>query len=947
MIVFKLIYALLPQVLSFIILGFLVIWAFFHSDSSRWVKTFSITVISIMVWISGDVLEQVSKTPVLFDIGSRLLYTGIISVSFSWFMFALLYSGNGKWLKPWKILLTGIIPIISIIIFAFNDLRPLMRTLTSIDTSGMLVVYTVKYGPWFWVHAANSYLLILLGAYLLTRSIVTTSVLIARQKIILVIASLIPWVMNVLYLLGVTGNKDFTTVAFTPLAVLIVFGIQRFRLLSIGPIARGVIFEHMMDPVIVVNTSNKIMDINLPAIKLTSNSKEQIIGQPFATIFPELVFLLQMGNHPDGYRGEIGVPSANPTDFFDAQISIINDRTSDAVGTVVVLRNINDIIKARKALEEANITLENRVNERTIELQNELAANKLAQKALYESDERYSLAIQGANDGIWDWDLSNGTVFYSPRWKAMIGCSDIEIEPTIDAWFNRVHADDQDSLQIEISRHLESKSDHFEHTHRIICKDGSSLWVLCRGLAKQSYDGVAVRMSGSMTDITPQKLYEEQILFDAFHDQLTGLPNRALLMERITHSIERAKRLNEQVFALIFIDLDRFKNINDSLGHNTGDQVLKIVAERLNGVTRSIDTVARLGGDEFIILLDSISGIDEATNVANRIVNSISEAMVISGAELTINASLGFVLFSTQYSSGDEILRDADIAMYQAKKNRHQRYEFFDVKMREKIANRIKLEAEIRHAIQNNEFDMFYQPIINTDYQATNFLEALIRWHHPVRGLVSPAEFIPIAEETGLIIPIGHWVIKSVCEQIAAWKSVLISEKEIVVSINLSAQQLVDPKLCDILKTCMTENSLDSSNLIVEITETALIDESMSIVPTLQKIKAMGVAVHIDDFGTGYSSLAYLHTLPFDALKIDRSFVDDMVSSKDTSGLNIVQTIVSLGKEIGKFVVAEGVETQEQMDILKGMGCSIFQGYLISKPMNPEDAGKFLKNNTE
>jgi diguanylate cyclase (GGDEF)-like protein len=394
---------------------------------------------------------------------------------------------------------------------------------------------------------------------------------------------------------------------------------------------------------------------------------------------------------------------------------------------------------------------------------------------------------------------------------------------------------------------------------------------------------------------------------------------------------------------LIFLDLDRFKNINDSLGHSAGDVLLQTIAKRLKQCLRNIDTLSRLGGDEFVILIDSLTGIEEITVISNRIIESITQKMTLHGTEVSITASMGVVVFSDQYKNASEIISDADIAMYQAKRNTIRRYEIFNNEMRQKVEARIRVETEIHRALTSNEFELFYQPILSVKELALESFEALIRWNKPGKGYLYPIDFIPIAEETGLILPIGHWVLREACKQIAAWKEIVPPEKNIVVNINLSARQFLDPQLCTQIQECMNEFQIEGKNLILEITETAIIEEKEKVIKTLTELRGWGIQVQIDDFGTGYSSLSYLHSLPFDALKIDRSFITQMCSNGDSTSIDIIQTIISLSKDLKKSVIAEGVETQRELEMLTNMGCGYFQGYLVSRPVNKNEAVKFFE----
>jgi diguanylate cyclase (GGDEF)-like protein/PAS domain S-box-containing protein len=940
------IYTALPQIISLIVLGLLAHATWQRRSNVRWANKLLFVLLSIAIWDVADILELFSTSLQMYYQVIKFAYLGIATLPFFWLIFIIGYTGKESWISPPKFFLSGIVPVLTIIFTFSDESLHLMRNVLSYDTSGQFSVANIQYGPWFWVHSINSYIFLLFGAFLLIRSALTTTGLYTRQKIFLVSASLVPWISNILYLTNVT-RTDYTSSAFTLLSFALAASVFRYQLLNIVPIAKDLIFENMNDSIIVLDRENKIIDLNPATQQIFHVTLSEDLGKDFNRIFPEFAGLLERPILSSGLREEIGIPPELPKEYYAVQINGMTDKNGDNLGKVIVLRNVTEQFIARQELRNSNLGLESRVKQRTIELENELETRKQIETALRESEERYSLAIQGANDGIWDWDLKTGQIFYSPRWKTMLGFNEDEGNSTVDFWFAQVHPDDLDLLKIEISRHLDNLTEFLEFTHRVFTKNGEIRWVLCRGYARRGEDKIAHRLSGSLTDITRQKQNEEQILHDAVHDPLTNLPNRTFFLERVSHSIQRAKRSENDKFAVLFLDLDRFKNINDSLGHALGDQLLSTCGSRINDSVRAIDTIARLGGDEFVVLINSISGINEVQSIVDRIIKTIAEPINLDNLEISVTASIGIVIFSNQYEKADEILQDADIAMYQAKRNNQSRYAYFDVAMRKRVNTRLELETELRHALEFQEFELFYQPIVKADDNHMVSFEALIRWNQPARGFVLPSDFIPIAEETGLILPIGQWVIREACRQISEWKKLVPPDYHISININLSARQFSDQTLCAKIRDTLQEFEIEANNLVLEITESTLIEDRQSVISTLNNLRGLGVQVHIDDFGTGYSSLSYLHTLPFDALKIDRSFVNQICTDGDCNGVEIIQTIISLGKELGKKVVAEGVETQDELSKLKELECGFIQGYLISRPMNKSMAKDFLIQEVE
>jgi diguanylate cyclase (GGDEF)-like protein len=433
---------------------------------------------------------------------------------------------------------------------------------------------------------------------------------------------------------------------------------------------------------------------------------------------------------------------------------------------------------------------------------------------------------------------------------------------------------------------------------------------------------------------------EARLLHDAFHDTLTDLPNRSLFLDRLGRALERTRRHVEYRFAVLFLDFDSFKVINDSLGHALGDQLLVEVANRLRAVLRTIDTIARLGGDEFVILLEDVSGEVDAIAAAERIQTALALPFDLNGNRLHTSASIGIVLSHATYESGTDVLRDADVAMYHAKAQGKARHALFNAGMRARAVARLVLENEMRLALERGEFQLHYQPIIDLETQHLSGFEALIRWDHPYRGRVSPAEFVPVAEEMGLIIPIGNWVLREACRQMAAWQRDYPEAGDLTVSVNLSARQFRQADLSSQVGLALLQNGLPARNLKLEITETALIDNAEEAVIMLNELRDLGVHVQIDDFGTGYSSLSYLQRFPLDALKIDRSFIRRISAEGDS--IEIVRTIVNLAHELGLTVIAEGVETREQLGHMRTLAVEMGQGYYISKPIPAEQASNFI-----
>jgi len=581
---------------------------------------------------------------------------------------------------------------------------------------------------------------------------------------------------------------------------------------------------------------------------------------------------------------------------------------------------------------------ENGAIKRTGILRDVTAREKL-QAQLRTSEERYLLASRGANDGIWDWDLKTDEIFFSPRWKSMLGIADSDACSTPVAWFERIHSQDAGAMRARLKAHLESRSEHFECEYRIRHTDKSFRWMLCRGLAVRDEAGTAYRIAGSQTDITARKHAEERLLYDALHDSLTGLPNRVLLLERLNRCLAQTRRRGGQPCAVLFVDLDRFKNVNDSLGHATGDRLLMEIARKLALCVRPADTVARLGGDEFAVLLEDVESGEAAIAIADRVLAALSESVQLDGHEIVTTASIGIVWGDPGYEKPDDLLRDADAAMYRAKELGKARYQVFDAQMHELARARLGLEADLRRAIERGEIEVAYQPIVSLVTGRTSGFEALARWNRNGRT-ISPEEFIPLAEETGLISGIDMLVMRRSLAQITAWQKRFKLSVPLTLSVNLSGRHLRDPKVVEHLGQILAEGNAAAGSIHLEITESWLLADDARTIQLLEELRGLGFKLVIDDFGTGYSSLSYLHRLPIDAVKLDRSFVHEMESSPERAA--IVSTVVTLAKQLSLAVVAEGVETTAQVERLRHFGCDLAQGYFFSRPVEAESAAALV-----
>ena len=644
-------------------------------------------------------------------------------------------------------------------------------------------------------------------------------------------------------------------------------------------------------------------------------------------LIPSVIWLLSQSQGMQAVLGVLGL-------FFYFLLAIAGRSLNQHLVSTIRFRFENSDLA--NEVKQLNKNLERRVIEKT--------------QALTESEERFNLAMQGANDGLWDWDIRSHTAYFSPRWKTMLGFQDWEISASPREWRKRIYRDDLRKVMLKISSHLQGKTPAYESIHRVQHQDGHYLWVLDRGRAVFDENGKAIRMVGIQIDITEQKLLEEKIKSAniklkheikerliaqqdlahlAKHDPLTSLPNRTYLYEQLQKAIRRAE-MEDDAIAILMVDLDNFKQVNDTLGHPVGDRLLVDVSNRLNSIINKNYFLSRFGGDEFVVILEGCSDNFIIDAYAKEIIDLMSQPFQLDKQEIRIGCSIGITLYPDDGKESDRLIQDADIAMYHAKEQGRNMFKYFTEEMDQSITERVTLKNILHGALERNEFEVHYQPQVEVKTGRITGLEALLRWHPENGENVPPDKFVPLLEESGLIAEVGAWVLLKACQQAKFLHNKGLNYVKI--AVNFSPRQFLLEDLADTVESVLIETGLDSKYLEIEITENIFLEDLDIIKMTMLRLRKIGVNITLDDFGTGYSSLGYLKRFPINGVKIDKEFVGDLLNNDDSREL--VNAIIAMANGLNmQALVAEGVETEAQLNLLQKAGCPTYQGYLYSKPL--------------
>ena len=607
------------------------------------------------------------------------------------------------------------------------------------------------------------------------------------------------------------------------------------------------------------------------------------------------------------------------------------------------IRNQLTLQAAQQEILEFNTELERRIQERTAQLETanqelkyEIQERGQLTKLLQASEERLESILNSLEEVVWSADLTTSKLlFLNPAAQKVYGRPVEELLANPDLRLQSIHPEDRDRVKAVLASPIQV----IDVEYRVIQPSGEVRWVWER--SRLISNGTASRRDGIISDITDRKQVEADLSYEAKHDSLTNLPNRAAFLERVERAIAQNKHDPKYLFAILFIDLDRFKIVNDSLGHQIGDQLLIAVAKILTDCARDQDFVARLGGDEFTIVLDQIQNVEDGEAIAQRINEQLAEPFSLQGHTVFTSASIGIVMADDKYQDSAELLRDADIAMYRAKSLGKARHEVFHQEMYAETKELLEIENDLRQAIIQNQFVLHYHPIISLKAESLYGFEALLRWDHPIKGIVYPDKFLNVAEETGLIVAIGKLVLQQACQQMSDWQSKYSAAANLKISVNLASQQIKDPNFLAILDQAIADAKLSGDCLHLEINETMLMDYKPDTFKLFQQIESRGIRLNIDDFGTGYLSLQYLKRFPINTLKIDRSFTQGML--EDRENFEIIKMILALGRTLKIGIIAEGIENLKQLKVLKTFNCELGQGYLFSEPLDLESVEIFFR----
>jgi diguanylate cyclase (GGDEF)-like protein/PAS domain S-box-containing protein len=902
------------------------------------VAAFALVAASEALWTLGLIFEYASPGQAAKLFWDNLQYLPLAFIPVGFLAFAHGFSGRPP-RRPRLLYGALLAPLLLLTLLAFSDpWHGLVR-------AGIAPV-TQRYGQlqygFTWVEAAA-------GVYIYLIQAAAFAVLAAgwmrthhlyRTQVHVVIAGLaIPVLGSVLTLtlLADSPNRDLSPYTFAIGNLVIAWGLFRRGLFDVVPVARHAVVESLTDAVYVLDAEGRVVDLNPAAHRAGPRAGSPVLGWPAQQVLPLAPEDLDR-LHLNG-TVHVDVTTTGPGGgAMQLGVHPVSGPHGERCGSVVVLRDIAERKRAEEALRRSRDELEAVVGERTAallsvnaQLVGEIAGRQEASEALRASEESLRQIAENSSELFWLLEKDRSVAYLSPIFERMWGMPREAVLADARAALQSVAPEHRAAVAAMIE---EGYLRAAEATYQVIHPDGSEHWLMSRAAPVLDERGELYRVAGVTEDVTQRKRMEDQLLHDAFHDALTGLPNRALFQDRLRHSLDLFRRHPDRGFAVMILDLDRFKLVNDSLGHLPGDRLLEAVADRLRGRMRTGDTVARFGGDEFALLLDDVPDAEEALRGAERIQAELAAPFLLEGHEVFVTPSIGIALSGSEVEGPEDMVRRADTAMYRAKELGGARCEVFDRAMHARALSRLRLETELRRALERDEFEVVYQPIVSLPEGRVGGFEALVRWRHPQRGLLAPGAFMEVAEETGLIVGIDRCVLREACRCLSDWRA-RYPGVETRMTVNVSGNQFAHTGLVEFLEQTLEETGVAVDWLRLEITERALVGRAEERM--LSALRARGVQMLIDDFGTGYSNLAYLHRLPISALKVDRSFL-----SGHEPNFAIVGAVVVLAHNLGKDVVVEGVERGDQLERVRAMGADYAQGFLFSPPVDAQAAEAML-----
>ncbi len=883
-----------PQLISGIIAsGLLLNTLFFRNikGANKVIALFALTAI----WNIGYSIELISTNHRIIETLRTIQFSSSVFITVAFFTYIVNFTGFSNTIKNSTLAWLFLIPVVTVVLAVTNNYHHIIWISKSFVEYQGFVYLVPELGYGIWVFLIYVIILTLLTIFFLVRTIFYAPSIYMRHNLVLIFAAIFPVFVTLLDVLDVFNlsqyHLDSVSVALS--AIFVRLSLTGFSGKDITKASKGLIFDSLKEAVFVIDRDGRIIDMNHKAQRVIDKNISSIMGIQLLEVIPELS---GMDFFDDIHENALPMVEKDGKTY-EVRISPISDSQSRVFGAAISLSDVSTILRQAADLKK--------------------------------SEEDYRGLFENAHDAI---------IIFRPKFEVIIDINQRACELygyTWDEFIGKSLAFISKNVSVDRKKFRKvlqlGTSQTFETSQ--YRKDGSQI-ELEVNVSLVNYQGKSAILSINR-DITRRKKYEEKLIYDALHDALTGLPNRALLTDRLNHAIALKKRDRQKNFAVLFLDLDNFKSVNDALGHSKGDVLLMIIAERISKSSREVDTVARFGGDEFVVFLESLNEIGDAIIVLNRVIENIHKPIVIDGHEIHITASIGVVTGENENSTAESLMRDADIALYRAKEAGGDCYRFFSISMREKFQHQITIEKKLREAINSKLLHVHYQPIISIRNSKLVGLEVLARWTNKQGTNIPPSDFIPVAEKSGLIIPLGALVFEKVGADFSIWKEKYAETKKLRVFVNVSSKQLLQGDFLELIRAL----EVPFENLGLEITENEIIDQFEKATKVLNKLRQYGVAIYLDDFGTGYSSLSYLNRLPIDAIKIAQYFTHQ-IGEPNTGRL--VRTMISMTRDLDLGVVAEGIETQAQLEFLRDNQCRLGQGFYLHRPMSADQVSALL-----